>query len=290
MKYLTILPFLIMSCFNGDSHNTGAVWAADTPAGHKNISSNPKTNTTVKDPLDQRKCVVMNSATLNNNDSLFQFIYTSFTQDLGNLPNAGISAIKKSREGIEIEGFGKCNVFTITLSGDLPAMLSRKMNIVYNYQNSKLVLLPFESVFFVSNNQSPTQYFLAGVNEARTNGFFIIYSYNSSENLFRLVFDSNKEGNCENGIPVMNASLDCISYEPFLLNFENKDVNGDGLKDISFSGKVNHYCEGLETNIGRLDRKPVKSENVEIIFLAEKQGDQIFWKLSDTTICKKINQ
>src|SRR5690606_35241802 len=105
---------------------------------------------------------------------------------------------------------------------------------------------------------------------------------------FKRVFSSIAVEVCENGVPVMNADIDCISYSPFLLEFRNIDVNHDGVNDISFVGKVNYYCEGLEANIGRKDRQPLRSQNITITFLTSSQDNIFSWRLKDSSICKQI--
>jgi hypothetical protein len=94
---------------------------------------------------------------------------------------------------------------------------------------------------------------------------------------------------CGNGIPVYNSSLDCICYEPFMLHFRNFDINNDGLNDLVFSGRVLSFCQGLETGYGRGDRQPLHRDSISISFLTYINKDSLYWKLSDTSICKKIN-
>jgi hypothetical protein len=73
-----------------------------------------------------------------------------------------------------------------------------------------------------------------------------------------------------------------------MLKFNNIDVNGDGLNDLVFSGAALTFCKGLERGYGRNDRNPIRRDKIKIIFLTYKQNDNLYWRLSDSGVCKKI--
>jgi hypothetical protein len=130
---------------------------------------------------------------------------------------------------------------------------------------------------------------VAGTYLIRGKGYFVIYKF-TKINGFALIFDSSSDKYCNNGIAVYNSSLDCLSYDPFMLEFKNADVNNDGVMDLIFAGKALLFCEGLESGYGRKERKPLKEEQLQIVFETVQDSDSLKWKLTDTSACKILNQ
>jgi hypothetical protein len=111
----------------------------------------------------------------------------------------------------------------------------------------------------------------------------MVYRFNGRDG-FDLIFNTSNDPSCSGSIPVYNSSLDCISYDPFGLKLEIADVNGDGINDLIFTGKVLFFCQGLETGYGRTDRKALKEKNIKIIFCAGVDRNGPVWRLQDTSV------
>lgn len=278
MKVFLIGTFLLLSCTNGTT---------DTPVVKDGTAAvvQPKVSVELTDPMAVRKCVDLDSSLLGKPKELFQWLSKAYPEDLGNLPDAAVGIVSKTISDVEIGSFGNCQVYRIQLTGSFPAMVSPEMKLIYNSSVGKAVLIPFETVLFPKADKRTA--LLSTIVEGKGSGYLAIYQFDGTAT-FKRIFFSLEMAACQGSIPVLNAGLECISYEPFLLDFKNDDVNGDGLGDISFVGKINYYCKGLETNIGRKDRKPLRSENINITFVTARQGGTFAWSLKDTIICNLI--
>ena len=200
-----------------------------------------------------------------------------------------ILAISKELQSLKVDSFGLCSTYKIILSNDLPSVTPKKMYLLVNDTSKKAVLVPFEEIQPIKINKKDSFYFLAGTYLTRSKGYFIIYKYDNV-NGFKTIFNSLSDSSCPNGIAVYNSSLDCVSYQPFMLKFQNIDIDNDGNNDLVFSGKLMSYCEGLETGYGRNDREPKSISDLSIRFKTIIQDNAITWKLLDTTLCKKISE
>ncbi len=279
MKVFLIGTFLLLSCTNGTTDTT--VIPKDSTA----TVIQPTASIALTDPMAVRKSVDFDSSLLSKPNELFQWLSKTYHEDIGVLPNASIGRTSKILSGVEIASFGICQVYRIQLTGSFPAMVSPEMKLIYNSSVGRAVLIPFETVLFPKVDKGRA--LLSTIIEGKGNGYLAIYQFDGTANFKRIFFSLDMPA-CQGGIPVLNAGLDCVSYEPFLLDYKSDDVNGDGIQDISFVGKVNYYCKGLETNIGRKDRKPLRSEKINITFVTDKQEASFAWSLKDTAICKLI--
>jgi hypothetical protein len=72
---------------------------------------------------------------------------------------------------------------------------------------------------------------------------------------------------CDHGLlHVGNSSYDCLSYEPFVFNLSNEDVNKDGYADLRFTGTFNVYCDSMFQEDRRISN-PVKKSASRYCFL-----------------------
>lgn len=131
--------------------------------------------------------------------------------------------------------------------------------------------------------------YLYGIQSGDIYGYFKMYQIFSTN----VVESFNSELLCGGkGVVVKNSSIDCKSYSPFFLNLEIDDVNKDGFDDFIFLGNVLYYCEGLERGYGRLDRKPIKKEPIEIQFLSQilDNSKLVQWNLMDSMVCMMLHE
>lgn len=171
----------------------------------------------------------------------------------------------------------------------MAGLATDSMLLVVSKTLERSILLPFETIHLIKVVPTDPDYLLAGVYEVRGKGYFSIYRFDG-KNGFRQIFDSYQTSSCKYGIPVMNATDDCISYNPFFLNFSNEDFNKDGTLDLIFTGKVLYFCKGLEFGYGRKDRKPLKEHSIVVKYATRIYADSISWTLTDSNVCRLLIQ
>lgn len=254
-------------------------------------------NATAKQPLavaqnesllDHRDLLDFDSSYFDKKDSLKEYLIKIFRQDLEGIRSTDDITSISPDQNATLQDLGRVKIYKATFSNDLPEVAPKIVYLVYSVEKRQAALLFLDnSLQLIKLRKSSEDYLIAGTYRVRGKGYFAVYQYNK-KNQFDLIFDSSTMGDCDNGIAVMNASLDCVSYDPFDFDFQNVDSDKDGLNDLVFKGTINRYCEGLETNTGRNDRKPLKSEKVTIIFKTSEAKDNLHWNLVDTSVCKKL--
>jgi hypothetical protein len=240
------------------------------------------------DPLKFRSCVPFDSVIVDGPDSLLKMaLIRSFSGDMASVKPTQILAINLTKRAVVCGLLGVCQVYMVTLSMDLPEVVPDTMFLLVSRNKGQAALFPLSSLQPLRLSSQDTVTLIGGTFLSRGKGFFMIYRFNDRDG-FDLVFDTSKDSGCPGPIPVYNSSLDCISYDPFGLKLELTDVNGDGINDLIFSGKVLFFCQGLETGYGRTDRKPLKEKSVRIVFQAAIERGRPSWKLQDTSMCRLL--
>jgi hypothetical protein len=284
MKNFIVIFLLITSCGNQSPINKGLKDNKTSDTVSKIIA------TQSDNPLLYRGCINLDVTEYSINDSKFkQALIDSFKNDLGNIKPDNILSISKELQSLNIDSFGLCSAYKIILSNDLPSVTPKKMFLLANNTSKKVLLIPFDELQPIKINKKDSFYFLAGTYLVRSKGYFMIYKYDNV-NGFKTIFNSLSDSSCPNGIAVYNSSLDCVSYQPFMLKFQNIDIDNDGYNDLVFSGKLMSYCEGLETGYGRNDRQPKSITDLSIQFKTVTEGNSFTWKFVDTTLCKKLSE
>ena len=189
---------------------------------------------------------------------------------------------------INIRDFGQSDLYKITISKELPEVVAKRAFLVVNKLEKKAALFFFNSYSTLKIRDADTSFFYGGTYTFRGKGYFYIYKL-LDKNTFQCIFNT-LNGYCENGIPIYNKGLDCISYDPFELKVQNRDINNDGLLDLTFSGKINYYCDGLEKGIGREDRRPKYQKDLQIDFLVTDSMSVFSWHLLNDSICNLVNR
>lgn len=239
-----------------------------------------------KDLLDHRPLLDFDSSYFRNEESFKSYFVQSFSADLGSIDFKDVTEISMYRKSL-VSDLGEVSIYSVTFSEELPVVAPKTAYLVYSHEKKQAALLFIDDIELIKLRDSDATNLIAGRFDVRGKGYAVVYKLHHNKQ-FDLIFNSQETGGCETGVPVYNASLDCISYDPFLMKFHNNDRNKDGLNDLIFTGTVNSYCKGLEYNIGRNDRKPLHSEKVEIIFNAYMINDSLSWQLANTTICSKL--
>jgi len=188
-----------------------------------------------------------------------------------------------------IYNFGDSKIYEIILSDKLPEVFPKRNYLIVGNKNQLGALVLLDSLIFIKKVRKDDSCLLAGISKVKAYGYFKIYDF-KKPNAF--IEKLNTMDNGENGLPVFNNALDCISYLPAQLHFKNIDVNNDGLLDIVFYGVVASYCKGLETGYGRVDRKPISKTKFTLSFrLKIDKNDNITYELlKKETIYKFLAQ
>jgi hypothetical protein len=241
-------------------------------------------------PLLYRPCIHMSDTFFEQVDSVKKKSLVSlFPLDFEGVSSSHIDSITQVSNTINVEKFGICNTYEIILSKELPSIMAKKMYLLFCKEQQKGVLFQIERLQPIKIKNSDKTILVAGTYLVKSKGYFLIYKFDKA-NGFGQIFNSLSDKYCNNETAVYNNSLDCLSYEPFMLEFKNADVNHDGLMDLIFSGKALLFCEGLETRYGRKERKPLKEEQLQIVFETVQNSDSLSWKLSDTDACKILDR
>ncbi len=207
------------------------------------------------------KTVKINPALLNDERLLKSMLIKSF-DELKELKEADIMTVKLV-EKKNIKNFGLAKIYKIVLSDKLPEVFPKTNYFIVGERNNLGALFLLDSLVFIKTSNNDLSYLLAGVAKVKAFGYFKIYNFKVRDSFDEIL---NTLNCCENGLPIFNNSLDCISYSPAQFQFKNIDINHDGLLDIVFSGVVASYCKGLETGYGRGDRKPISKRKITICF------------------------
>lgn len=282
MRWILLLG-MVISCGN---HSGKAGQAKDTT---KVLSENPVATPPQGNPLLFRNCVTIDSSTVDGPDSTFkETLIHKFPGDLEAIKPTQILAIKMTEQGVPCGSLGVCQIYKLTLSPDLPEVIPDTLFLLLSRTTGKAALFPLATLRpFKLRPQDSTSLF-GGTFMSKGKGFFNIYRYNGHDG-FELLFNTLDSTNCPGSVPVYNSSLDCVSYDPFGLKLEVTDVNGDGINDLVFEGRVLFFCQGLETGYGRNDRKPLREKNVRAIFEGGIEKGHPFWRLQDTTVCRVLS-
>lgn len=239
-----------------------------------------------KDLLDHRQFIDFDSSYFSNDENLRSYFVKTFSEDLESINPKDIKTISLYRR-TSLNDLGETSIYSITFADELPEVAPKSAYLVFSSERKQAALLFLNDIYLIKLRDTDQNYLIAGRYDVRGKGYAMIYQLRQNKQ-FDVVFNSHANGPCETGVPVYNASLDCISYDPFLLKFKNIDRDKDGLNDLVFNGTINSYCKGLEYNLGRNDRKPLSSQKVEIVFRAVEAKDSLSWQLTDTTICGKL--
>ena len=284
MKNLIVVILVFASCGNKAQQkqvNTDTVTASIV---------NSKFAKVITSPISYRQCKNLSASFLEQADSVKKrLLIEIFPEDFETITSDKIVSIQPQAAAITVDQYGICQVSEIKLSDDLPSVMSRKMYLLFNKDRQQGVILQMEDFQPIKIRIADSTILLAGTYLVRDKGYFAIYKYDKKGG-FTLIFDSSSDNYCGNGIAAYNNSLDCISYSPFLLKLENKDVTNDGINDLVFTGKVLFFCQGLESGYGRKDRKPLKEQELRIVFETALNADTLSWQLSDTTVCRLMEQ
>jgi hypothetical protein len=284
MKHLIGLVLLIASCGNLPQVNN------QEKNSLKDTAKSVEIKRDSENPLQYRPCINMSDSFFAQIDSVKKGLLVAlFPQDFEGISASNIESITQVSDPLNVEAFGICRTYEIILSNELPSVVAKKMYLLFCEEKQKGVLFQIEKLQPLKIKNTDKTIIIGGVYLVRSKGYFAVYKFNKI-NGFVLTFDSSSDKYCENGIAVYNNGLDCLSYEPFMLEFENTDINSDGLNDLVFSGNALLFCEGLESGYGRKDRKPVKVQKLKITFEAVQGTDTLRWKLTDTSACKVLDR
>lgn len=279
-KFISIV-LLFASCTNNAQQKESDIDSVKEKNEFKKLDSQIST-------IKYRPCISLDSLFIDETDSARKgILINAFPADFEGVAPSSIDSIRKIKT-INIDRFGLCHVYEIRLSNALPAVISKKMYFLYCKTIQKGIILQLENLYSLKMREVDSAILPGGVYMVRGKGYFFIYRFDGKDG-FKLIFDSSSDDYCNNGIAVYNSSLDCVSYNPFKLNFKNIDLNGDGLNDLCFTGKALFFCAGLETGYGRKDRKPLKVQPLKIVFETVQGSDSLYWKLASTNACKVLN-
>jgi hypothetical protein len=275
MKYLLylILISLLNSCITIKSETGGA---------KKNESKEI-----------QRDSLILNSIKLIhfNKDSLtscneYKYLMQKYNSQFGTFVDSNIMSIENI--GIyNIKKIGYATIFKIVLNNVLPAVV-KKNNYLIVTNNNESLLLSIDTIILIKIFKNDKSFLIGGINKVRDKGYFVLYDFKKERNELQEIINSLNF--CENGLPVFNSSLDCVSYKPFGLDAKNSDLYHDNILDLTFKGNILFYCQGLEYGIGRMDKKPIKKANIKIDIIFNMAKDStLSFKVKSKNVCDALN-
>jgi hypothetical protein len=173
--------------------------------------------------------------------------------------------------------------YMATLVGeDLPSGWRKIFYLVFYEKNRTYAVLPLDSPSKIYLDADTTDCMVGGYEDIRGWGFYNIYKKNK-DGSFTSVFSTSDF--CGFGVYVSKHIDDCVGYSPKKLRLSNKDINGDGLLDVSFVGKVLKYCKEGQDRL-ETTNKPLEEREVSIDFLYDTTTSQ--WVLRDSSVCDLI--
>lgn len=287
MKKLLLILFVLGSGNFGEMAK--GQLSRDKAPDSNSLISDAAPSRMADDTQKSRMFVTFDSLYLNRRDKLNEYLIRSFPTDFEGIKPKEIS-FNWSYKDINIVGLGRCKVYTILLSNTLPEIIGRKAYLVYDRKAHEAAILFLDTLAPIKIKKADTAMLIGGIFQNKGIGYFTVYTVKNDRKGHRLqeIFNSSDNKYCNGGIPVYNSNLDCMCYDPFMLHFNNIDINKDGLNDLTFSGSVLTFCKGLETGFGRNDRKPLRRNRIDIVFLTHRNNDGLYWILSDSGVCKKI--
>lgn len=220
-------------------------------------------------------------------DELKNWIVSRFSKDLDSINSDKIDTVYLIGS-LPLKDYGTSKIFVGQLSNSLPEILYKTFYIVFNESREQASLFFMNNYNLVRLRANEEQGYLSGIFKVKSKGYYQIYAFNN--NVFKLILNTNSDVFCGNGIPIQNNSTDCLSYSPFTLRFENKDLNKDGILDIRFIGDALIYCEGLETGRGRGEDRERKKIKLDFKFTVDSMGSLPTWKLVDSTFCSILRK
>lgn len=202
-----------------------------------------------------------------------------------------IKRIVKTHKKVNIYNFGEATLYDITLIDGLSMAVLIKHCLVWNSKQHKIALLPIENYQLIKAKVDTNTYLIGGFfNQRRGYIHYLAYagSFDNNRNTFEDFF--NTVNYCDHGLlHVGNSSYDCLSYEPFVFNLSNEDVNKDGYADLRFTGTFNVYCDSMFQEDRRISN-PVKKVPADIVFYTQVKEKQWEWVFKDTSLCSFLQK
>jgi hypothetical protein len=126
--------------------------------------------------------------------------------------------------------------------------------------------------------------YIGGIIPVRGWFFYAIYRYNGRK--FEVAF-STIDDLCEYPLHIGEERGDqCVEFEGDQLMITFKDINGDHIDDITFSGQLKFFCIPHADRINQT--KPLKIEKITFTLKSYKNESGIKWIFQDQPICDKI--
>lgn len=124
------------------------------------------------------------------------------------------------------------NIIDIKFEERSDALSPGRMQIVVNSDLSSFNVIKGEDWEILDTDEKESKYLLSKYTTSKGNGYHRVFKYDGDN-----LIDIN-EGSIEFKLKTIDLHDDGIVYSPSSLNVRFVDVNIDGIKDISFSGKV----------------------------------------------------
>ncbi len=219
-----------------------------------------------------RMAIPFEPDSLNRNSTVGTYLIKKFNKEYEGLKNKDITEVKLI-DSVSVKNFGVAQIYNIILSNNLPEVFSKSNYLIVDKNKKLAALFLLDTLMFIKTSENDNTILLAGIEKIKAKGFFKIYDFTEGSEFKEIL---NSLNYCENGIPVFDESIDCISYKPSMLSFKNMDINNDGIFDVNFSGVVALYCKGLETGYGRNDRNPVSLSKINFSFVLKSEKNNHF--------------
>lgn len=236
--------------------------------------------------LTRDEVILLNKPNIPTN-KLKDWIALRFCQDIDSIHSDKIDTVY-SAGYLSLKEYGDVRVFVGNFSTSLPETFYKNFCIVFSPNKDQASLFFIDNYNIVKIKDYESAGYFSGVYRLKSKGYYQIYTF--EKGVFKLALNTNSDVFCNNGLPVENNSTDCLSYRPFMLNFQNKDFNNDGLLDVGFWGDALIYCEGLETGLGREDGKEKKKVELNIKLIADTTLLSPKWRLIDSSFCSLLSK
>ena len=221
---------------------------------------------------NERRVIPFEPDSLSRTSTVGAYLIRKFNKEYEGLKDNDITEVKLV-DSVGIKNFGVAQIYNIILSNSLPEVFTKSNYLIVDKNKKLAALFLLDTLIFIKTSDNDKTVLLSGVEKIKAKGFFKIYDFTDGNEFNEIL---NSLNYCENGLPVFNESLDCISYKPFMLAFKNIDVNNDGIFDVNFSGDVASYCKGLETGYGRNDRGPITLSKINFSFILKSEKNNHF--------------